>query len=169
MCSSVRAVAQTPAEKLGTASFSEMQAELLTQAEIDSALMLHNEARKAVGVEPLQWSDKLSRYAQEWANELAKQGCKFAHRPSNQYGENLFMGTAGYYTIADAVRSWLSEKHLFEQDPSTHLSFRGVGHYTQIVWRGTKYVGGAKVMCNGMMIVVFNYDPPGNYIGEKPY
>lgn len=144
-------------------------AQLLSKDEIIIALELHNRARRECGLEPLEWSEELSNYAREWANELAKRGCRFFHRPNNPYGENLFTGTEGYYTIADAVNAWLSEKSLFERDPSTHNSFRGVGHYTQIVWRNTKYVGGAKVFCNGQMIVVFNYDPPGNYIGQKPY
>lgn len=162
-------MAQVPKEQKDTTGAVKMQAQLLSEEEVEIALKLHNEARKEVGLEPLQWSEKLAAFARDWANELARRGCKFFHRPNNSYGENLFIGTAGYYTVADAVKSWLSEKVIFDRDPSTHTSFRGVGHYTQIVWRNTKFVGGAKVICNGMMIVVFNYDPPGNYIGERPY
>ncbi|KAJ6759314.1 hypothetical protein OIU74_025899 [Salix koriyanagi] len=45
------------------------------------------------------------------------------------------------------------------------------GHYTQIVWRETKRIGCARVDCFGGrgVFMTCNYDPPGNYIGEKPY
>ncbi len=43
------------------------------------------------------------------------------------------------------------------------------GHYTQIVWKTTKKVGCAKIICDEMDVWVCNYDPPGNWIGQKPY
>ncbi|CDY25897.1 BnaC09g32690D [Brassica napus] len=45
------------------------------------------------------------------------------------------------------------------------------GHYTQIVWRETKRLECASVVCeNGAgAFITCNYDPPGSYVGEKPY
>ena len=43
------------------------------------------------------------------------------------------------------------------------------GHYTQIVWETTQKVGCAKIQCDGFDLWVCNYDPPGNWVGEKPY
>ncbi|MEY3405870.1 MAG: hypothetical protein RL161_1300, partial [Bacteroidota bacterium] len=38
------------------------------------------------------------------------------------------------------------------------------------VWSQTTHVGMAKAVCkDGSVLVVANYDPPGNYIGQKPY
>jgi pathogenesis-related protein 1 len=81
----------------------------------------------------------------------------------------LFTGTAGFFTVDKGVQAWLDEKKFYNGEPIGGANFSQVGHYTQAVWKGTTEVGGAKVICNGMMILVFNYDPPGNMIGEKPY
>lgn len=42
------------------------------------------------------------------------------------------------------------------------------GHFTQIVWKGSKEVGiGRSQMKNGTWIVIANYFPAGNYEGEN--
>jgi len=43
------------------------------------------------------------------------------------------------------------------------------GHYTQIVWRDTKQVGCGVARDNRREIWVCNYDPPGNWVGHRPY
>ena len=43
------------------------------------------------------------------------------------------------------------------------------GHYTQMVWRETTALGCGEAICNKTLIVACNYDPPGNYIGRRPY
>jgi pathogenesis-related protein 1 len=146
----------------------------LRQDEIQTLIRLHNKARADVGVGPFVWSAKLAAYAQKWADHLAAIGCRMEHRPSSGawrriYGENLFMGTAGYYGVGDAVDSWVSEKKDYRGGALTSSNWHGAGHYTQIVWRGSKELGCAKTVCKGMVIVVCNYDPPGNVLGEKPY
>jgi hypothetical protein len=40
------------------------------------------------------------------------------------------------------------------------------GHFTQVVWRGTRQVGCGKSQCKGMDIWVCNYDPAGNWDGQ---
>jgi len=78
----------------------------------------HNRARRAAGTPPLRWSPEIARFAQEWANHLAGSRCNIEHRPRSgqwkqRYGENLFMGTTGYYTVVTAVRDWEAEKNTF--------------------------------------------------------
>jgi pathogenesis-related protein 1 len=134
----------------------------------------HNRVRAAVGVGPLIWSDTLASYAQEWADHLARVGCRMQHRPpsgggNHRYGENMFAGTAGYYGMIDAVQSWESEKQHYSGGPIIPSNFRKIGHYTQMVWRDTTHVGCGAVTCRGQLIIVCNYDPPGNIVGKKPY
>ncbi|KAE9446141.1 hypothetical protein C3L33_21961, partial [Rhododendron williamsianum] len=44
------------------------------------------------------------------------------------------------------------------------------GHYTQVVWRNSVRLGCARVRCNdGLWFITCNYDPPGNYVGQRPY
>src|SRR5450432_1896068 len=79
------------------------------QQERAAFLKVHNDARSAVGAAPLQWSDKLAAYAQEWAEQMAKSG-KFEHRPNNPYGENLADYTSSAEGPDYAARLWLAEK-----------------------------------------------------------
>ncbi|HTP87786.1 MAG TPA: CAP domain-containing protein [Bryobacteraceae bacterium] len=126
----------------------------------------HNVVRSRVGVAPLTWSSRLADRAQEWADHLAARH-QFQHSPNSPYGENLFEIDGGSATPADVVADWASEAR--DYDYRTNQC-RGVcGHYTQIVWRGTKEVGCAMARDGRREIWVCEYDPPGNIIGRRPY
>lgn len=131
-------------------------------------MKVHNEARAAVSVQPLEWSNKLATFAQEWADELGRSGA-FEHRPDNNYGENL----AGFYPPQgpDAgARLWLEEKRLYHGEKMVGDNYLTIGHYTQMVWRKTLRVGyGIAQQPNGMWVLVANYEPAGNMEGEHPY
>jgi pathogenesis-related protein 1 len=146
----------------------------LTLWEVEQLLQLHNKARANVRVGPLSWSKQLAIYAQEWANHLASARCRMEHRPNSgkwkqEHGENLFIGTAGYYGVADAVKAWVDEKEYYRGGTLNFSNWHASGHYTQVVWKDTKQLGCAKAECKGNIIIVCNYDPPGNVLGEKPY
>ena len=146
----------------------------LTLQEVEELLREHNKARAEVGVGPLHWSKQLALYAEEWATHLVLTKCRLEHRPDSGtwqqvHGENLFMGTAGYYGVADAVKEWVSEKKYYKGGTLTSSNWEASGHYTQVVWKDTTQLGCAKVACKGNIIVVCNYDPPGNFLGQKPY
>jgi pathogenesis-related protein 1 len=110
----------------------------------------------------------VAAFAQAWADHLAG-SCGFEHRPDNPYGENLFGGTAGYVGVLDAAASWYQEKPYYPGGPLTADNGFLAGHYTQMVWRDTTRVGCGKAECNGQIIVVCDYDPPGNILGRSPY
>lgn len=142
----------------------------LSEEEIASLLERHNYWRKDVGVtEKLVWSYEMAALAADWARTLKKKGCGFEHRPNNNYGENLFKGTTGHFDAAYVVDAWGSEKEFYNYNKNNCKKGEMCGHYTQIVWKTTKKVGCAKIVCDGMDIWVCNYDPPGNWVGEKPY
>ncbi|MCV9386776.1 CAP domain-containing protein [Reichenbachiella ulvae] len=136
--------------------------------EIELIIDRHNFWRNEVGVADIQYSQELAEVAYTWAQELKKQGCAFKHS-KNSYGENLFKGTHGYYTAGDAVDAWGNEKKDYNYKKNICESNKVCGHYTQIVWRNTTEVGCAKVICEGNVTWVCNYNPPGNYVGQKPY
>ncbi|MBN2724692.1 MAG: hypothetical protein JXR95_11535 [Deltaproteobacteria bacterium] len=140
----------------------------LSSLEATSILAEHNRIRKSLKIPPMKWSTKLSAYAQKWADNL-KGICRLQHRKKSPYGENLFSGTARAYTVKDAVQSWEREKKYYTGGKLTPKNWYKSGHYTQVVWRKTTKVGCAKSICKGKMIVVCNYDPPGNYMYQKPY
>jgi pathogenesis-related protein 1 len=138
-------------------------------ADIRAILAHHNKVRADVGVGPLRWDEGLAVYAKQWAGQLAANGCRMKHRKPNAYGENLFQGTAGHYTAIDAAKAWESEKKLYSGGVVTDKNYVPIGHYTQMVWRDTRKVGCGEAICNGTLLVACNYDPPGNYLGRKPY
>jgi len=135
-------------------------------------LAAHNKYRQKVGVPPLTWSEQLAKDAQEWANYLAKQG-KFEHSGVKGQGENLWMGTAGYFSYTQMVDGWGSEKRYFVNktfpDVSSNGNWHDVGHYTQMIWKNTKQVGCATANGSEGTVLVCRYSPPGNFIGQRVY
>ncbi len=129
-------------------------------------LKVHNDARAAVGVPPLKWSASLARYAQEWADQLAKPGVEFDHRDQQEYGENLAIDGSPQR----AAEQWLKEKQVYDDGPIKAATIAKTGHYTAMVWRKTTQVGyGVAQKPGGRLVVVANYSPGGNYLGQHPY
>ncbi len=129
-------------------------------------LAAHNAVRAKVKVPPLQWSNALAATARKWADTLLATH-RFSHSRDSRYGENLFEITGAAANPAMVVRDWASESRYYDHGSNT---CKGVcGHYTQIVWRNTRAVGCAVARGGGREVWVCNYDPPGNWVGERPY
>ena len=147
-----------------------------TATDVESFVGYHNKIRSKIGVEPVEWSPEIAAYAQKWADRLAAKG-DLEHRPvdgewARVYGENLAIDRS-IVACAEVWHSEVKDYPSVEPIPSDFSSFTA-GHYTQMVWRKTKRIGAgvAKVKegpFKGMTLVVCNYDPAGNMIGEKPY
>jgi pathogenesis-related protein 1 len=138
----------------------------VSQPLADAMLAAHNAVRARVGVRRLVWSEKLAAYAQQWADTLVREG-KFDHHANSPYGENLFEVNGGEASPAQVVESWASEAR--DYNPGSNQCRGMCGHYTQIVWRDTKAVGCAVARRSQREVWVCNYDPPGNYVGQRPY
>lgn len=136
-------------------------------------LEAHNAERALVGVPSLVWSARAEKQAKTWARELARRG-RFEHSGVPGMGENLYAtGGSGSPTAAAAVAEWASEKRFFDTRlRRCERAWQECGHYTQLVWRDTTAVGCAIAKARkGRFdhVVVCNYLPQGNYLGEKPY
>jgi hypothetical protein len=142
-------------------------------------LAAHNRERAIAGVPALEWDRRLAAGAAEWGSHLARTGA-FDHSPDalgevgdEPVGENLFMGTRGYFSPEAMVASWIEEKRNFRPgtfpDNSRTGSFEDVGHYTQLMWRATGQVGCAVVASARDDVLVCRYAEPGNVDGEKPF
>jgi uncharacterized protein YkwD len=134
---------------------------------IASAMLIaHNAVRTQVGIPPLSWSAQLATVAQDWANRLITAG-DFSHRPGNRNGENLYSISGGFASPTEVVAAWAEEARGYDYRTGT---CRGTcGHYTQIVWRGTRVVGCAVAADRYPKVWVCDYDPPGNVVGYRPY
>jgi pathogenesis-related protein 1 len=142
----------------------------VNQVDAQRSLDFHNAKRKDVGSPPLQWSTDLAAVAQKWADHLAANGCSLQHTQGGLYGENLFGGGGKPYTAVDASQDWYSEISKFHDGPLTPSNWAPAGHYTQMVWSKTAKVGMGRATCSGgLVVIVAEYDPPGNYMGQKPY
>ena len=127
----------------------------------------HNAAREEVGVGPLAWDESVASYAQQYIGSHAGD-CNMVHS-GGPYGENLAWSSAGL-SGADAVRMWVGEKANYDYSSNSCAAGEVCGHYTQVVWRKSARLGCAKVTCgNGGTLIGCNYDPRGNFNGEKPY
>jgi pathogenesis-related protein 1 len=129
-------------------------------------LAAHNAVRATQAVRPLTWSDKLAAHAQDWAETLLARD-EFMHRPKSPYGENLFAIEGASASPEKVVEAWASESR--DYDYATNKCRKVCGHYTQLVWAGTKTVGCGVARNSRREIWVCNYDPPGNYVGKRPY
>ncbi|MCX5865586.1 MAG: CAP domain-containing protein [Deltaproteobacteria bacterium] len=160
---------------------------------IDAMCMVeeHNTLRASVGVPELHWSDALARQAASWAAELKKSGCGMQHSHAARVGENLYWASplktgsrskgnsAWKWSLPpqpikeqNVIAAWATEEPWYSQASNTCNAPPGktCGHYTQMVWAGTREVGCAKAVCgDSSQIWVCNYAPAGNVIGQRPY
>lgn len=127
----------------------------------------HNEARRQVGVGPMTWDNRLAAFAQNYANQRAGD-CRMQHS-GGPYGENL-AAAFPQLNAAGAVKMWVDEKQWYNYNSNTCQAGKVCGHYTQVVWRNSVRLGCARVKCNnGWYFITCNYDPPGNWNGQRPY
>lgn len=131
----------------------------------------HNNARALVGVPGVTYSTVLEASAQAWVNQLkATNNCGLLHSTGG-YGENLYAIWGGTATPTQVVASWTAEKPAYNYATNTCAVGSTCGHYTQIVWRNTTQIGCALATCPAISQQVWacQYNPPGNYVGQKPY
>lgn len=148
---------------------------VMNSTEVKQLVDYHNQVRAEVGVGEVSWSPELAAYAQEWADHLVKVGT-FEHRPSSErrYGENLAAGSDPRYDGLKGARSWYAEKSLYQKNAPFSMKFMKAGHYTQMVWRGSTQIGAGKAVFasgkyKGWTIIVCNYNPRGNMLGQPAY
>lgn len=150
------------------------------------ALEAHNSVRAKQGLQPLKWSEELTKYSQEWSDQLGNgESCKMYHRPEKStYGENLFTASPKIWTakqkeiyrerdkvtIRDVVKKWADEEQWYDYKTNSCQPGQQCGHYTQLVSSDTTEVGCAVNFCpDESQTWVCSYNPPGNSVGRRPY
>ena len=129
-------------------------------------LSVHNAARATRKLTPLKWDAAIAKIALTHATS----GPYMVHKVPSGCGQNLAAGTYGAYSLAQLFNLWMDEKKYYSCGVKiSSTNFMKFGHYTQVMWSTTKYVGCGSAKRNGNLFLVCNYKAPGNYIGKVPY
>ena len=161
---------------MATAAPSQGEADRFANFE-QRVLAAHNRERVPAGIPPLRWDTRLAASAARWGAHLAKLG-DLEHYPDDPTdpdpeGENLWLGTRGYFTLEAMVDRWIVEKRDFKPGIFPANSRTGkledVGHYTQLMWRSTDRVGCAIAQSVDYDFLVCRYLEGGNVLGERPF
>ncbi|KAL2100078.1 hypothetical protein ACEWY4_004472 [Coilia grayii] len=124
-------------------------------------LEAHNSYRQLHGASSLTMSRDLCRSAQKWADHLLASK-KMQHSQAD-HGENLFYAWSSapkQLHGKTAVENWYSEiKDYNFRKPGFQSS---TGHFTQVVWKGSKELGVGLATDGNTVIVVGQYLPAGN-------
>ena len=151
--------------------------------EIQTFVNVHNFYRASVNppatlMQAISWRDSLATTSNTWAMK-----CIWAHSGTPGVGENLYASSirtpvSDDFNPSTSVNSWGYEKIYYRYATNTCDLGKVCGHYTQVVWNTSLYVGCAFQDCasivglpwvNGGTLVVCQYSPPGNYVGKRPY
>lgn len=123
----------------------------------EAFIRVHNQLRARCGARPLTWSSRAAKKAQELADT-----CEMKHGNAEGMGQNLSMDPSP--NAKKNIMKWFNEYKKY--DPDTVSFSASTGHFTQLVWKGTRQVGCAVKNCGQMNLVVCNYVPTGNMKGE---
>ncbi|XP_031262484.1 STS14 protein [Pistacia vera] len=132
----------------------------------------HNQARAAVGVGALKWSENLANASGRLVRyQRNKMGCQFANLTNGKYGANQFWASGTTATPRMAVDTWVKEKNYYNHANNSCAPNHMCGVYTQVVWRKSLELGCAQATCakEQVTLTICFYNPPGNYEGESPY
>ncbi|XP_062921597.1 peptidase inhibitor 16-like [Mobula hypostoma] len=148
----------------------------LSEAEKKDLVNAHNEYRSRVMdasyMLRMKWDNDLEELALTHAKE-----CIWEHNKNRgQTGENLYSVT-GTVDLKLAVEKWYLEAANYTYDTMECSPLKMCGHFTQVVWADSDKVGCASHFCdvlqgltdNNLSILVCNYSPPGNVLGQNPY
>ena len=140
----------------------------------------HNMIRARLGLPALRWSERLAAIASKRAAYLAEHNnCEMRHTRSG-YGENIFWASPVKWsdgkreiqkiTAEHVAEAWAAEAANYDYRTNTCRSGAMCGHYTQMVWKDTRELGCGMAVCDDKaQIWLCVYNPPGNYVGIRPY
>ena len=123
----------------------------------------------------MAWDNELEKIASDFADK-----CLVAHNPDRHkqakhydwVGENIAWGTGlcgdkECGDVFEGVKRWFSESKNYN-----FITGQCSGKctlYTQMAWWESNKLGCGAKRCGDRTILVCNYAPGGNYVGQKPY
>ena len=130
----------------------------------------HNEYRKQHQVGELTINCDLMKIAQKYSKKLHDNN-KFEHShdkyDGKNMGENFYkQTTSNKYDPPIATILWYNEIKDYNFNTGKSRNSNHVGHFTQVVWKGTEELGVGFTCGDNGCFVVANYYPAGNYVGQ---
>ena len=131
---------------------------------LDEVLSMHNKYRIKHGCKPLSISKELCNLAQKYAKECAKN--KNIEHYNDLYkddiiGQNISVIDCYSFDVEKICKSWYHEKEEYKFGSNKYTE--GAGHFTQLIWKKTAFVGIAyEKDDNGKIYFVAYYYPAGN-------
>ncbi|XP_072044085.1 uncharacterized protein [Amphiura filiformis] len=156
-------------------------------SDADDIVKLHNHYRgntvpPAADMKHMSWDGNLATMAQNWADKCIYEHGGFEPNltPFSNIGQNIFVGTgAGRDSGVLATELWHDEDQFYSYDTNSCRPGEVCGHYTQVVWADTSFVGCGRTFCSQVLVgsqwwnnahlIVCNYGPGGNFQGELPF
>uniref|UniRef100_A0A336LXW0 CSON009938 protein n=1 Tax=Culicoides sonorensis TaxID=179676 RepID=A0A336LXW0_CULSO len=136
-------------------------------------LCWHNEYRARHDSPALTISNELCEKAQRWAEKLAASNEFYYKTNEKTLGQNLFCCPANNVltdlTGQEVASYWYKEVKKYDFFKETSLLHTNVntGHFTQMIWCGSRYFGVGKAFSKtGKMFVVAFYFPCGNVVNK---
>lgn len=131
------------------------------RADSGAWLRAHNKRREkyhrkyGVSYVPLQWSRALASTAQQHAEYMAQNN--YSGHSGGNYGENIAKNGGGSpYSAEQVLQMWTEDEE------------RQWGkHFTQVLWRATKYLGCGSASNGNDHYFVCQYVTPGNCNGSS--
>ncbi|KAJ3675661.1 hypothetical protein LUZ60_004703 [Juncus effusus] len=158
----------------------------LSPNDISQYLTTHNQARAAVGVRPFKRSPMLASHAENLVRQSKRnKKCQmfstnetnfkssFLSQATDRHWPNPYGSNQAYNVLnaKEAVDLWVSEGKYYNYAKNLCMKGRPCGVYTQVVWHKSQELGCALASCGTPLptIAICLYNPPGNYLGQKPY
>ncbi|XP_044757136.1 probable pathogenesis-related protein CaO19.6200 [Coccinella septempunctata] len=140
---------------------------------ISECLCWHNVYRQRHNSPTLTMSAQLCHLAQTWANHLAHTN-RFYYRNDKDIGQNLFCKLSNGVDSTDisgqeVANYWYRavKQYDYGKEPDVLHTNVNSGHFTQLVWAGSRRFGIGKARSRtGKVVVVAHYHPPGNISGH---
>lgn len=160
---------------------------LMTSVQANEAVYSHNLFRSkepSSNMLSMVWSNEMAAVAQAWANTCTWEHGMLYDCSGNIVGQNLYIesstgGQFPYFNMTAASAAWAFERNYWNFATQTCNSGKVCGHWTQLVWGRTEFVGCAYKNCptikvgaatwTNALVVVCDYTIAGNVIGDPMY
>lgn len=135
----------------------------------------HDYWRARVGVPLASWDPGIAAHAQAYVDTCPSGHSSHSDRQNvagfSYVGENIYYHSSTSADPVAAADAWASERADYDYGMATGDTSAMVGHYTQLVWSSSTAIGCGVARCSGGWgtIVVCQYGPGGNMVGQAPY